>query len=145
MADDGLHGMMVYWVKREREVRKKKDVAFEDAKKWFKRAKLAADRGETEMAAEAKQNVRNAKLRFEQAELLLEEIEREKEELRRDKERGTGIELKRANHLLNQFKEMGIDGRFEALNDPSASSEPIKSPETMSALDRLRARMGDEE
>ncbi len=137
MADRGLHALMVYWVKREKELQKARQKALDDGKTWFRRAKLALQKGRLDLAKEAKQRAEKAQFDFKEAERLLKEVESEKIKLQYESQAPTGEEVMRSHRLLADFKEMGIDPEFEELERAFESDK-------QDALEQLRARMRSE-
>ena len=135
MADPGAHAMMVYWVKQQKLLEQKRDKALEDGKVWFKRAKLAMNAGKMDMAAEAKQEAMNARMRYEMAVEMLADVQEEKRALQMDTWKPDTAGLQRAHHLMDQFKELGIDPEMAQLEDA------YKDVGATDALDALRARM----
>lgn len=103
--------MMTYWLLREKEAAKKRKQAMDDGKKWFRRARLAAQEGRTELAREAKLRALQAKDAYDNAVRALELIEMEKDVLRRQQ---AGLEidrsgLERAEQIKRNFEAIGID------------------------------------
>ncbi len=117
----------------------KRDKAQSDMTMWIDRmalAKEARDRGLWEAAREKALECEE-KVRAQDS--IIMELEVERDNLKRKaSEPKVGPGLVRANHLMEQFKEMGIDPSEEAFRRLEKKSE------SEIALDRLKERMGDD-
>lgn len=138
MGDPTLRSMLAYWIKQHKDAERERDEALADGKKWFRRAKLAAQKGEAAMADEARRRALEAKERHDKAKLRIEVIEMERDVLKSGQKAPDASfkeAMRRSQHAAEEFKKLGIDPGFAFVEDLG------EEVETESALDRLRGRM----
>ncbi len=134
MSDRAL---LAHWIKQEKEAERARDEALEEGSRWFRRARLARDAGDEELAARAREKVSEARQKHDEAIRRLNEAKSERDALRSGRVHEVGdAELARSSQIKENFRELGIDPTEAEIDD--VASEVAAGD----ALARLRARMG---
>ncbi|MCB9508297.1 MAG: hypothetical protein H6697_11620 [Myxococcales bacterium] len=130
-----LRVLLAHWLKQKKVAEREQAEARATLDRWFKRARLALDRGETELARAAKDQAREAQLSMIAAAGRVEEADRELATLR-EEGHNPGLDhfeaaQARARHANEQFAELGIDSRYAVLREqhrPEAAASAPESP-----------------
>jgi hypothetical protein len=131
--------LLAHWLKRQKQVMREKEEALEEGKTWFKRAKLAHEKGERELAHKAHQRAADAKRKHDKALRELERIAMELETLRSsasDSPVSDSGAAARAEQITQNFERMGIDTDMAALESLAERADADQ------ALSNLRNRLG---
>jgi hypothetical protein len=133
--------LLAHWLKRQKQVMREKEEALEEGKMWFKRAKLAHDKGERELAQKAHERAAEAKRKHDKSLRELESIAMELETLRSSASDSTATDsgaAARAEQITENFERMGIDTDMAALENMAERADADQ------ALSNLRNRLGGE-
>lgn len=137
--DTSILPLLSYWVKEQKLAERDKEQALEDGKTWLRRARLAMQKGEEELASLASEQAFAARERFRKAEARLFVIEHEKELLKagaRDFSSVYREASRKVEHMKGEFEKLGIHLEFAALEFPV--DRDLSEREV---LQRLRTRM----
>lgn len=111
--------LLAHWIAQHKTTSREREDAKEDLELWFKRAKLALDAGEVELARAAKDKATEARERYRKATARVIEIEEELTKVRSEQtipnEEEVAAAKARAQHAASEFQKLGIDPRFAAL------------------------------
>ncbi len=122
-----LHAMLSHWLAQKKTTEREHEEADEEFKKWFRRARLALDQGEADLARSAKTAADEAHTRRHRAAARLAQIEDEVQRVR-ELAAQPDTELfeearRRAEHAIAEFRKLGVDGRFAALDDAARAAD----------------------
>lgn len=131
MVQPGDREILAFWLKQKREAERTLDETLEEGRTWFRRAKLAAEEGRNDLAAQARDRAMRARDRHRAAELRIQEADVEIARLKEDAA-GTGPSPAaiRAQQIRENFEAMGVD---------IAAAELDELGESVQAEDALRA------
>lgn len=146
--DESYRPLLAYWIRQQKDAERDLQRHRDDVQRWFKRAKLAADKGEIELAAIARDQFDQSRQAFQKAEARIMVIQHEREMVRQAAQTTTAMfrdASRRTNHALEEFAKLGIDPNFALLEQqvatgglPAAPPPPLDEREV---LRRLEARM----
>jgi hypothetical protein len=100
---------MMLLVRREQELLDEKTQLKIDLPRWVDRVELAEKKGMDELAGEGRVRLESLRTRWKEVRHELEQIEERKHALRLEKRRPDGAEARRAEQILQNFREAGID------------------------------------
>ncbi|MFW5966875.1 MAG: hypothetical protein ACOCV2_05115 [Persicimonas sp.] len=113
--DPVIHAHMTFLVQKEKKLRERADELEEEIELWKKRVRLAEEKGEPELADEARHRAKGLIVERRQLEVDFETIADEKRELRMASRRPTGEEVARSEQILKRWKESGLVDPDEAV------------------------------
>lgn len=113
--------LLAHWLAQHKTTARERDEAKDALETWFKRAKLALDKGELELARAAKDKAAEAREAYRVATARLVEIDTELSRVRGELAApDTGDSLaahERAAQAAEEFRKLGIDPRFAAMEE----------------------------
>lgn len=133
---------MAVYIRREKEIEKELNQLKKDFKTWKERIELAKKADRPELAARAEQRLKDLRADAWGLRTELQEIVEKKREIRMDSRRPTGAETRRAQSLLESFRESGIIDPEEAQLQRDIE-EAAKHDDT--ALEALKVKAGVKE
>lgn len=107
--DPLIHAEMAMLIQQEKKLQEEIAALREELPVWQKRIRLAEERGMAELADQARDRLRQIKDRAVEIQYELDTIDLDKSRLRKENRRPTGQEVRRAEALLDSFRQMGID------------------------------------
>lgn len=122
------HAEMTYLVRREKELERDLEQLRDQFATWKERIELAEDAGRAELAEKARDKITSLRAEGRQIRNELQSIVKQKKNLRRESRRPTGEETRRAEALLESFRQSGLVDPEEAqmkreLEDAAADAE----------------------
>lgn len=117
MVDPAIHAKMTILIQQEKKLQDELATIRGEIPTWEKRVQLAKQRGMTDLAQQAQERADQLAARIAAIEHECEVIEMDKEMLRYEAKRPSGIELERAEALLDSIRVGGLidpDGRTSA-------------------------------
>ena len=122
-VDPVIHAEMAALVRRQKELEEERTELVIALPTWKKRVRLAEDKGMAELADEARQRLREVAARGRAIDAELEEIEDQKTRLRFEGRRPGGLEVRRAEAMVESVRmgghidpdEASLDAEFEEL------------------------------
>lgn len=136
--------MLAHWLAQQKSAAREREKAKDLLELWFKRAKLALDAGELELARAAKDKATEAREEYRKATARLVEVEQQLEAVRAEKTLPNAEELEaaraRALHTAGEFEKLGIDTRFAALEQAGFGAEGARPAGTGAAPASEHAR-----
>ncbi len=136
------HAELAVYIRREKEIEKELEQLEKDFKTWKERVELAQKAGRPELKARAEQRIDDLRAEAWGLRTELKEIIEKKREIRMDSRRPSGVELQRAQSLLQSFRESGIIDPDKARLEDEIK-EAAKQDD--SALDALKVKAGMKE
>lgn len=130
-VDPVIHSHMTYLVQREKKELQAAEALEDDIALWKKRVGLARERGEDELAEQARERALALIAERRELQTRLDMIANEKDILRRESRRPHGRELEYAEELLRRWQESGLvdpdkaalDEEFDKLDSEQALAE----------------------
>lgn len=109
MVDPVIHAEMTILVRREKELNEQvADLESKELPLWAKRVQLAENKGMADLADEARGRLRELQAQLTSAKGELDSIEMQKSMLRHQARRPSGVEVARAEHLVEQARLAGL-------------------------------------
>lgn len=139
--DPVVHAEMTHTVAREQALRREAAQIKEDGPLWEKRLELAQSHGREDLIEIAEGKLGELRQRLHEIRNELEILQEEKRMLRQDNRRSSGggdEAVGRAEALLEDFKQLGIDP------DQGKLDRAVRDAELDDELAALRSRMGEE-
>lgn len=112
--DNIHHAEMTHLVRREKELERKFEEMRDEYQEWEERIELAQKADRPELVDKAKQRVEKLRIESRQIRSELREIADKKKELRKESKMPTGEETRRAQALLESFRQSGLVDPDEA-------------------------------
>ncbi len=124
--DPVIKAEMTHLVMRAKELKEELKEIEKDLPTWIKRVELARDKGRPELARQAGEKVLQMRKRRDEIGQKLDFIDQEKSVLRKQARRPSGIEVERAEHMVEQVRQGGlidpdkakVERELRELNDP---------------------------
>lgn len=137
-VDPVIHSHMTYLVQREKKELQAAEALEDDIALWKKRVGLARQRGETELAEQARARALELIAERRALQTRLDMIASEKDILRRESRRPHGQEVAYAEELLRRWQQSGLIDPQQAVLD-----EEFDNLAAEQALAELHAQQGD--
>lgn len=106
--DPVIHAEMAMLIRREKELEEQIQEIETELPVWSKRIGLAENKGMTDLADEARGRLRELKQKLVDGKAELDSIDMQKSMLRHQSRRPSGIEVERAENLLEQVRLAGL-------------------------------------
>ena len=106
--DEGIRAEMTHIVMREKELKKEREQIEKDLPIWDKRVGLARQKGRPELAVQAEEKAEELRTRRREISTQLDILDQEKSVLRYESRRPSGIEVARAEHMVEQVRLGGL-------------------------------------
>ncbi len=107
--DPVIHAEMTILIRREKELEEQiQELESEELPVWSKRVTLAENKGMGELADEARGRLRELQKKLAAAKAELDSIEMQKSMLRYESRRPSGVEVERAENMVEQVRLGGL-------------------------------------
>lgn len=114
-TDAGLHAQMTFLIQEEKRFEATLRSLSEDAELWKTRVQLADDKDRPELARQARERLNEVLTDVQEAQVKLDTIKYEKQRLRREARRPTGVEVERAEAMVDRLRQSGVIDPEEAM------------------------------
>ena len=108
MVDPVVHAKMTMLIQQEKKLKAEMETLDSEIPTWEKRVDLARQKGMTDLAKQARARADELRARVVAIEHELEVIQMDKDMLRYQAKRPSGVELQRAEALLDQIRLGGL-------------------------------------